>query len=147
MKQVNEKYMKAELYRSKNNRILGGVCGGIGEYFEIDPVIIRIIFVILATLGGLGIVIYLILWILVPDKNGRSVAENIAEEIKNEDSNYEYARDVSQSKKAFGLILVVFGVYLCAKRLLPDLALDQYLWPVIIMMVGLFIVLKSARNK
>jgi len=56
------------LYRDPDNRILGGVCSGIGAYLNIDPIIVRIIFILLAIPGmGSGIVIYLILWIVIPE--------------------------------------------------------------------------------
>lgn len=55
-------------YRSNQHRIIGGVCGGLGDYFDIDPVIMRIVFFILAFAGGGGVLIYLILWILVPEE-------------------------------------------------------------------------------
>jgi len=55
------------LYRSGNDRILGGVCGGLGEYFKIDPVLIRVLWIIgtLASMGT-GIVAYIIAWIVIP---------------------------------------------------------------------------------
>jgi phage shock protein C len=57
------------LYRSRKDRIIAGVCGGLAEYFNIDPVIVRVIAVILLIPGGLpGIVPYTILWIIVPQK-------------------------------------------------------------------------------
>jgi phage shock protein C len=55
-----------KLYRSKTNRQLAGVCGGLAEYFNLDATLIRVLFVILAVLGGSGIVLYLALWIIVP---------------------------------------------------------------------------------
>jgi phage shock protein C len=55
------------LYRSESDRIIAGVCGGLGEYFNVDPVIFRVIFVILLLPGGFpGFVPYVILWIIVP---------------------------------------------------------------------------------
>ncbi|MFW5946655.1 MAG: PspC domain-containing protein [Candidatus Natronoplasma sp.] len=63
----NEDEEMKRLYRSGKDKLLGGVCGGIGEYFEIDPVIVRIIWVILAFASlGTAILVYIILWILVP---------------------------------------------------------------------------------
>ena len=55
-----------KLYRSKTNRKLAGVCGGLAEYFNLDATLIRVLFVVLAVLGGSGIVLYLALWIIVP---------------------------------------------------------------------------------
>jgi phage shock protein PspC (stress-responsive transcriptional regulator) len=54
------------LYRSGKEKILGGVCGGIAEYLSIDPVIIRIIWIFLTLLWGMGIILYIILWIIIP---------------------------------------------------------------------------------
>lgn len=56
------------LYRSKKDRILGGVCGGLGEYFEVDPTLVRLLWVIFALGYGSGVLAYLIAWIIVPEK-------------------------------------------------------------------------------
>lgn len=56
------------LYRSKKDKIFGGVCGGMGDYFEIDPVLIRILWVIGSLLMGAGILAYIIAWIIIPEK-------------------------------------------------------------------------------
>jgi phage shock protein C len=55
-----------KLYRSKTNRQLAGVCGGLAEYFNLDTTLIRVLFVVLAVLGGSGVVLYIALWIIVP---------------------------------------------------------------------------------
>ena len=54
------------LYRSGENKVLGGVCGGLGEYFNVDPVIIRILWVAFSLLYGVGILAYILAWIIVP---------------------------------------------------------------------------------
>jgi len=58
------------LRRSRDDRMIAGVSGGIGEYFNIDPVLVRIAFVALALLGGAGLIVYPIAWIFVPDADG-----------------------------------------------------------------------------
>ena len=57
---------RKRLYRSRNERWLVGVCGGIGEYFDLDATVIRVIFVLAAFIFGGGLWIYLILWIIMP---------------------------------------------------------------------------------
>ena len=57
---------QARLTRSGNNKILGGVCGGLANYFSIDPVIVRLIFVALVFAGGMSVVLYPILWLIMP---------------------------------------------------------------------------------
>jgi len=56
------------LHRSNKNKILAGVCGGLGEYFNIDPVIIRLIWILLVFAAGTGILAYIIAWIIIPQK-------------------------------------------------------------------------------
>jgi phage shock protein PspC (stress-responsive transcriptional regulator) len=57
-----------KLYRSRTDRKLGGVCGGLAQYFNTDATLIRVLFVAFALLGGPGLVIYLVLWIIVPEE-------------------------------------------------------------------------------
>lgn len=60
--------MSKRLYRSKKDRMIAGVCGGLAEYFDIDPVIPRVIFLVLLLPGGLpGFIPYIVLWIAVPE--------------------------------------------------------------------------------
>jgi phage shock protein C len=56
------------LYRSRDERMLAGVCGGLAQFFGIDPTIMRLIFVVLALMGGPGLLIYIIMWIVVPEE-------------------------------------------------------------------------------
>ena len=55
-----------KLYRSTDDRWLAGVCGGLAKYFNVDPTLVRVIFVILALVGLGGVLIYLVLWVIVP---------------------------------------------------------------------------------
>jgi phage shock protein C len=59
--------MEKRLYRSKKDRMIAGVCGGLAEYFKVDPVLIRIIALILLLTAGGGLLAYIILWIVVPE--------------------------------------------------------------------------------
>ena len=56
------------LFRSKNDRVLGGVCGGLGKYFKIDPVLVRVLWAVSFFVGGVGFLGYLIAWIIIPDE-------------------------------------------------------------------------------
>lgn len=71
------------LYRSETDRQIAGVCGGLADYFEVDPTLIRILFVALVFLGGPGLLIYIILWIAVPEES--KVYSDIARKRKNDD--------------------------------------------------------------
>jgi phage shock protein C len=71
------------MYRDPDNRIIGGVCSGMGAYWDIDPVIVRIIFIALLLAGGIGAMVYLILYIVLPE--ARTTAQKI--EMKGEPVN------------------------------------------------------------
>lgn len=60
--------MNRKFYRSSTDQIIGGVCGGLAEYFDIDPLLVRIGFLILFLVCGTGFWAYIILWILAPKK-------------------------------------------------------------------------------
>ncbi len=59
--------MRNRLYRSKRNRMIAGVCGGIGEYFNVDPTFIRLLWVLFTFAYGSGVLAYIIAWIIIPD--------------------------------------------------------------------------------
>ncbi len=60
------------LYRSQNQRMISGVCGGIAEYFNLDPTIVRVAFVLAALLWGGGVVAYILLWVVIPENPNKS---------------------------------------------------------------------------
>ena len=75
------------LYRSRKERMLGGVCGGIAEYFEVDPTLVRLAWVLFTFAGGAGIIAYIIAWIIVPE------APVDAEKSKKNDDDAEKSKD------------------------------------------------------
>jgi phage shock protein PspC (stress-responsive transcriptional regulator) len=60
--------MAKKLYRSRKNRLIAGICGGLAEYFDFDPIIVRMITLILVLSFGAGLIAYIIAWIVVPEE-------------------------------------------------------------------------------
>src|SRR4051812_17467719 len=58
--------MPSSLYRSRSQKMIAGVAGGLGEYFDVDPVLIRLLFVVTSFISGAGILAYIVLWIVLP---------------------------------------------------------------------------------
>ncbi len=56
------------LYRSTTNKVLGGVCNGMAKYFNMDPTIVRLLWVLFTLVGGAGILAYIICWIVIPEE-------------------------------------------------------------------------------
>lgn len=81
--QSGRKYKR--LYRDSEERVLGGVCSGLGYYWNMDPVLLRVLFVVLALVGGGGLLVYLVLWIITP--KAETVAQRL--EMKGEEVTAE----------------------------------------------------------
>jgi phage shock protein C len=60
--------MREKLYRSRRQRVLAGVAGGLAQYFNIDPIIVRVLLVVATILHGVGVLLYIILWIVIPEE-------------------------------------------------------------------------------
>ena len=113
--------MPTKLYRSETNRVIGGVCAGLGDFFQIDSTIVRFIFIIITLFGGGGILLYLVLWLIIPSDTSTSeiTKDNIqknAGEIKTKAQ--EFANDMKlnttgmNSRQIIGIIILVFGLML-----------------------------------
>ena len=63
-----QQYVSKKLYRSRNDRVFAGICGGLGIYFKMDPILIRLIWVLFTLAGGAGILAYLIMYIVIPEE-------------------------------------------------------------------------------
>jgi phage shock protein C len=119
--------MKTRLYRSTTDRMIGGVCGGLGAYLEIDPVLIRLFFVLLTIAGGSGVLIYLLLWIVIPSGEPgelaasapRSGAQEIAERARSlgDDMRTSIRNRDPQTVFIVGAALVVLGVMFLVQNL------------------------------
>lgn len=126
-----------KLYRSNKDAMLGGVCGGIAEYFTIDPVIIRLLFGAAAILGGSGILLYFICWVLIPEKPRGQI---------DEEYEYENRRSVTMSddkvKMIIGFSFIGLGVIFFMNRIFPWFSFD-FFWPAILIVIGALILMKG----
>ncbi|WP_129671423.1 PspC domain-containing protein [Candidatus Chloroploca sp. Khr17] len=72
--------------RSRNERVVAGVAGGLGAFFNIDPMFVRLAFIVLAFINGIGGVLYLVLWLIVPNEDsltaGRTTVQEAADEMR-----------------------------------------------------------------
>lgn len=98
--------MRGRLYRSRTDRVLGGVAGGIGYYFGIDPTIIRLVWVLLTLWGGAGVVLYFIAWIIIPPKPGGGYEAAASEHWS---SGPRRIRNTDEDKRTLGWLLVIGG--------------------------------------
>ncbi len=151
------------LYRSTSDRMIAGVCGGLGKYFNVDPTIVRLAFLLLFFLGGGGFVLYLILWIVVPDEQRLSSTpqevmqantQEMAQAAKQFGQSMGQAvgassGDVTQSAARsgpvlFAVILIGLGILFLLQNLLR-INLSQF-WPVILILIGLALLIPAMRR-
>jgi len=134
------------LTRSRSDVMIGGVCAGLGKYFQIDATLVRLIFVLLTMAGGGGVFIYFILWIVLPREDMSNVQNTFDGQEFGRRANQmgqEMQQMVSQPNmravQFIGIALVVLGVvYLIQALNLPFLVWfnDRLLWPVLIIVAG-----------
>lgn len=133
------------LSRSVTDKVIGGVCGGLGEYFGIDVVLTRIVFVLLALFGGGGVLIYIILWIVMPagpiliPKNNETGPDFEGNTINQDFTTPTTPAKSSNTGLIAGIILILLGVLFLGDKLMPWYNITD-LWPLLLVVVGVLII-------
>jgi len=133
------------LTRSETDRIIAGVCGGLAAYMNMDPVLVRLAFAVLLFASGIGLPIYIILWVIMPlaDDLNRPNAEVLQHNIE------EMGDTVSSSVIRFGrpgtvgVMLVMLGVYFTLEQF--GWALGGVFWPILIIGLGAYFLLRRSQ--
>ncbi|HOW92709.1 MAG TPA: PspC domain-containing protein [Anaerolineaceae bacterium] len=152
--------MQNRLFRAQQDRILGGVCAGLGKYLNIDSVLVRLFFIVFTMVGGIGPLLYIILWIVVPEEQaqgGSTQGNTINGEVMRERAEKfkdEFVSVVNKPghKTGFyvGVGLVLFGIYVFIKNLnLPWLAWlnSNVILAVLIIIAGAALLYVALRKK
>lgn len=142
--------MDKKFERSINNKVVFGICGGLGKYFSIDPIIFRFAFVALLLAGGSSLIIYFILLIIMP-KEPRYVVSNVQEAANSFETfqQNDLKSDTTGTEKSsllFGLSLISIGVMLLLNNLVPYFKIGK-LWPAILVIVGLGLLFKGKSKQ
>jgi len=153
-KKVNNAQHIKKLYRSKEDKLIAGVCGGISEYFMIDPIWVRLAFIVGALIDGIGIVAYIIIWILVPENpTHRSNKQTVVEE-KVQKVGATLRKDYKDGKinKArngtghfyIGMILILLGALFLIKNVFGWFDSDVF-WPLLIIVIGITLIYRNLK--
>lgn len=149
--------MEKRLYRSYTDKMLGGVCGGLGEYFDIDPVIIRVLFVVAVLFGGGGVLAYIILWIVIPqkpftipkmNKDDASSSETNDSQTKQDENtfrNFVVEKRRMNKNSLAGIILIFLGVLFLLDNFVPRFSFHDF-WPLILIGIGFALILNARNN-
>jgi len=85
--------MSKKLYKNPSKKKIAGVCQGVAEYFDLDPTLVRILWFVVAWFYGVGVGVYILMWIILPDKS------EVAEVLDEEDMKRENVRDFYKEEK------------------------------------------------
>lgn len=148
--------MAERLYRSRTKKVIGGVAGGLGEYLNIDPVLIRVLFVIITLINGLGILLYVILWIVVQEEPYNQFSYEMgpsSDKPKNETrgqtqstGTHQPIKKEGKGKTAVGIILIALGFIFLAENWFPSFRFKD-IFPIAILIIGIWLVIDSLNKR
>jgi len=154
--------MAKTLYRSNTDSMLGGVCGGLGAYFDFDSNLIRLLFVVLAVAPGIGIPAYIALWLLVPEESQqedstipdriREGAEEMADRARHLGDQLKHKSGSAAPVASFavGAALIVVGIGFLLRNLgftWMNWVARVWVWPSLLIVVGLVFLWRWIRDR
>ena len=127
--------------RSRDDRVIAGVCGGLGEYLGVDAVLIRIAALILLFAGGAGFFLYIIGWIAMPEAPESVTREGDAEAAPVSAAPGEHTTGAA----VLGAIFVLAGAFFLLDEAFPDFLAWKWVWPIALIAVGVVVLARSRR--
>lgn len=148
--------MPQNLYKSRNNRVIAGVCGGVAEYFNVDATLVRLAWALTFFLGGGGLILYILAVIIMPEGPGEQSQPSPAPSPAESDGEgpavpppftapqaEENKRGGEEKRRQLlGLILIAVGGYFLLERFFPAIDFDNW-WPLLLIILGVFIIAKK----
>lgn len=160
-----------QLYRSKTDRYIAGVCGGLSQYLNTDVVIIRLLFFVALILGGGGLLAYIVLWIVIPEESlnqykmesnqytvdpdgdqnqstGFSQSEKNStkeKDVNHSDQENKHMRKRQRDNLTGGIILISIGVLFLIDNLVPGINFGD-LWPIFLIIAGVIILVNNVKH-
>lgn len=131
---------QTRLMRSESDRMIAGVCGGLAAYLGVDPVLVRLAFVILLLASGIGLAIYVILWVVIPAAGRAQPEIRLLDEADADDPSALKTR--FSPAATVGVLLILFGAFFLLSQIG---GLPGYIWPIILIAAGVFYLVRRAR--
>ncbi len=147
--------MKEKLFRSSQNKIIGGVCGGLGEYFQIDPIFVRIFFMLWVVVGEWGVLAYFLLWLIIPPQQyagGSFQLNDLGARFRliGDDLRDLFQNPSSQLLTYGGIALIGVGAVTLARALGWDWTKywnSTLIWAGLLIIGGVFVLVKTYLKK
>ena len=133
--------MEKKLQRDTRNKVIGGVCAGLANYFGMDASLLRLLLALMILFAGSGFWLYIILWIVMPAgdpqmtiENGDAIMSDIIEPTK-----------VNKGSLVIGLILIGLGALGLLHRFVPSFSW-QMLWPIFLIVLGIILIIPKDKK-
>ena len=136
----NNKRLESDL----RNQAIGGVCAGLGNYFDMDPAFWRVLFFLMFFFGCSGLLIYLILWAVMPSKKTYATTDGTIDQAVNLQENHDPKKQ--NGNMVAGLVLIGLGVLFLVGRYIPEINWHTA-WPVLLIILGLVLIIPINSKK
>ncbi len=136
-----------QLYRSRTQKVLGGVAGGLAEYFNIDVILMRLLFVAIVLAGGSGILLYIILWIVVPLEPYDHMEKKLEHINTYGGNNGKNVNEEKSNNRTFivGVSLILLGVIFLMNTFFPYF-FRRDIWPLVLIFAGVVILISETSK-
>jgi phage shock protein PspC (stress-responsive transcriptional regulator) len=144
--------VSGRLERSRTNRVIGGVCGGLAEYLDIDATFVRVVMIILGFPFGIGVLIYFLLLFLMPHTGEptpfvRPAAADPAATPAADPARTVDPMEVDRRRNGLGLLLVAVGIIFLLGNLGAFRFVDwHFIWPLVLIALGVFLIAQRVRR-
>lgn len=137
--------MDKRIYRSRKERMIGGVAGGIAEYFDVDPVIVRFAFIALTLFNGIGLILYIVGMVIIPEQvlNPDMFSENAAPASMAAEPVMENRR--SRFSIFLGVALIIAGILFGLENFIPYFDIEDA-FPVLLILLGIWIIISGKKR-
>lgn len=137
--------MARKIYRNEKEKVIGGVCAGLADYFDIDVVIIRVIFIATALVWGSSIILYIVLWIAMPAQPRKELKESTTEEQSEPQHSFSVPNEAYELRKKkfreiLAIILILIGISATLDNFLYWFS-GKYWLPLVLIAIGIVLLL------
>ncbi|HKG56022.1 MAG TPA: PspC domain-containing protein [Candidatus Limnocylindrales bacterium] len=136
--------MNRRLYRCRDNRLVAGVAAGVAEYFDVDPSLVRLFWFLSIFVGGIGILLYIAMAIIVPLE---PLSADHAAAAASPEGHRHTSRGSGRITTVVGALLILFGAMALVNRFLPELDLAHFIVPAFAIGLGALLVATSIRRE
>ena len=135
-----------KLSRNSMNKVIGGVCSGLAEFFGLDVALVRIAFVIAFMFASFGFWLYIILWIVLPVEGQQSTVNNQQSESVSESVSEPVSKSESKVKSVLaGSFVILIGLLFLINNFIP-INWVWKLWPLILVAIGVVMIVTSSKK-